>query len=207
MRAKTLSILGLVLLSFVLQGEDCLLEQKEIAAVFGSSVPAVFVTQGFTEANDSKADTVDAGAEIMKAISNGDVDLGDIDSIRVTGACAIVDSSSGHDARRAGSITVDGVTLLNFDVMTNATGTMVCSGSGGTSTLTFSSAGLDNVNARVKTFLDAKKAGGSPSLVFNYVAAWTSTPPPDAGDPDNFTWHVDIKLQVYYSPEIDVPSI
>lgn len=203
MRSKAIPILGILLASLVFQGEDCLLEQKEIAAIVGTSVPAEFVTEGYTEATDSDQDVVDAGEAILDALD--EVDIEDIDSVRVTGACYEVTASTGHDARRVGTVAVNGIDLIAFDVPTNVAGTMGCSGDG---SLVFQSAGINAVNSAVNNFIQAVKNGvSSPTLIFSYVADWQSTPPPSAGDPDNFTWHVDLKLQVYYSPEIDVPNI
>lgn len=201
MRSKAIPILGILLASLVFQGESCLLEQKEIAAIIGSSIPAEFVTTGYTQGTDMKSDLVDADSLILNAID--EIEIDDIDSIRVTGACYEVTAYSGTPRQRVGSISVNGTPLLTFDATTDVDA-MGCSGDG---SLTFNSAGIDAVNTAVNNFLAAVKAGQSPSLQFNYVANWTSTPPPSQSDQDNFTWHVDLKLQVYYSPEIDVPNI
>lgn len=212
MRTKTIPILGLILVSLVLQGEDCLLEQKEISAVIGTTVPAEFETRGHTESTDTETDVVDVGEEILDALDDAGIDIRKIQSIRFVGVCAEVDSSWGHDARRAGSIVVNGVTLLTFDVPTNVAGTRACSG-GSSPGITLSKAGVDSLNGWIDDFLQGLKAAAGPGkgmearLVLTYTASWTSTPAPSGADPDNFDWHFETELQTTYTDTLDVPSI
>src|SRR5262245_53244735 len=147
MRRKTIWILGVALLSLVFQGESCVIEQRTVAAIIGSSVPAEWHTQGFTDTSDR--DTVDVAAEIKNAIE--DIDLDKITSIGISGGCYEVDQSTGHDAARAGDVSVDGHHFLHFNVPTNATGT---SGSTGDGTLTLDSDGVNYLNGLVNNYLN-----------------------------------------------------
>ncbi|MFN0152659.1 MAG: hypothetical protein ACKVU1_18300 [bacterium] len=204
MRSRTLSILGLLLVSLAVKGESCLLEQRKVSAVLGSSIPAEWQSRGFTETMDDS--TIDAGAIIDEALDDADIDPADIKSIAIAGGCYEVVRSSGHDAQREGTVEIDDVLVLSFDVPNNQTGTAGTSGDG---TLTLNSAGLTYVNGKLNTFLTALKAnpdGPTPPLVFTYKAEWTSTPPPTSGDPDDFDWITCINLQIEYEVEVDVPN-
>lgn len=205
MRSKTIPILGLLLASLVFQGENCLLEQRTVSAVLGTSIPAEFVSQGFTESSgeDSSAITIDAGTEIEAALEDAGIDAEDIKSIAITGGCYEVTSSTGHDARRAGEVYVDGNRFLTFDVPTNVTGT---TGSTMDGTLTLDNAGLGPLNVRLNDYLTGLKADNAPPFIIEYRALWTSTPAPTEGDPDNFTWVTCVNLQVEYELEVDVPD-
>lgn len=205
MRSKAIPILVLLLASLVFQGESCLVEERTVSAVLGSSIPAEFVSEGFTEASgeDSAAIIVDAGAEIMLALDDAGIDVEDIKSIAITGGCYEVTASSGHDARRMGEVFVDGNRFLTFDVPTNVAGT---AGSTTDGTLTLDSAGLMPLNTKLNDYLDGLKGGNPPPFLIAYRAEWTSTPPPTAGDPDNFTWTTCVTLQVEYELTVDVPD-
>jgi hypothetical protein len=205
MRSKAIPILALLLASFVFQGESCLVEQRTVSAVLGTSIPAEFVSEGFTESSgeDSAAITIDAGAEILAALDDADIDVEDIESIAITGGCYEVTASTGHDARRAGEVYIDGNRFLTFDVPTNAAGT---SGSTGDGTLALDAAGVEPLNTRLNDYLTALKGGSEPPFPIEYRALWTSTPPPTEGDPDNFTWTTCVNLQVIYEWTVDVPD-
>jgi len=203
MRSRTLWIVGLVLVSLAVQGESCLLEQRKVAAVLGSSIPAEWQSRGFTDTMDDS--TVDAGAIIADALDDADIDVADIKSIAIAGGCYQVVRNSGHDARREGTVMIDDVLVLSFDVPNNQTGTTGTSGDG---TLTLNAAGITYLNGKLDTYLAALKANPStpPPLEFTYKAQWTSTPPPTEGDPDNFDWITCVNLQIEYEVEVDVPD-
>jgi hypothetical protein len=206
MRSRAILILGLLLLSLTVQGESCLLDQRKVSAVLGTSVPAEFATTGFTESSGQDSATViaDADSAIRAAIEDADIDVDNIKSIAIAGGCYEVLESTGHDARRQGSIFVDGRKLLDFDVPTNATGTQ---GSSGDGTLTLDEDGVTYLNGRLNEYLDDLQSGGSATpFVIQYDANWTSTPAPTQGDPDNFRWFTCINLQVEYQVEVDVPN-
>lgn len=203
MRSRTLWILGLVLVSLAVQGESCILEQRKVAAVLGSSIPVEWQSRGFTDTMDDS--TIDAGAIIADAIDDADIDVADIKSIAIAGGCYEVVRNSGHDAQRQGTVMIDDVLVLSFDVPNNQEGTAGTSGDG---TLTLNGAGITYLNGKLDTYLAALKANPStpPPLAFTYKAQWTSTPPPTEGDPDNFDWVTCVNLQIEYEVEVDVPD-
>lgn len=207
MKHRTIGILGLLLVSLVFQGESCILEQRTISAVVGSSIPAQWHTTGFTDTFDD--DTVDAGAEIKKAIEDGSIDVDDIKSISISGACYKVESSTGHNAQRQGTVKVNvvgdpEVIFFSFNVPNNNAGTEGTSGDG---TLTLNGPGVNYLQGKLNAFLSSLKAGGDPSLMVHYRADWTSTPPPSEGDPDDFFWTTCAVLQIEYEVELEVPNV
>lgn len=201
MRRKTIWILGVALLSLVFQGESCVLDQRTVSAIVGSSVPAEFSSVGSTESTDSDSKTVDIAAEIRDAIK--DIDVNDIKAIRVSGGCYEVDASTGRDCEREGSISIDGNLFLTFLVPTNVAGT---SGHTGDGSLTLHSDGVDHLNDLLNTHLAQLQAGLDPDLEVTYDAEWTSSDC-TGGPADNFQWHVCVNLQVEYEVEVDVPNI
>ena len=207
MKKSALTILALLLAGLMATGSTCT-KESELGAIVAAVVSDTFSTSGYTEATDADTAVADVGAAILDAVDA--VDLEDIDSVRVTGVCYGVDSYAGTERTRTGSITVDSNTLATFNITTNSS-TAGCSGDG---KLNLDSAGIAYVNTQLNNFLDAVKAagapknsGGTPTLEFMYIAQWASSPAPSSGDPDNFTWHVDLKFQVYYSPTVDLPDI
>ncbi len=204
MRSRTLWVLGLVLVSLAVQGESCLLEQRKVSAVLGSSIPAEWQSRGFTDTMDDS--TVDAGAIIAEALDDAGIDANDIKSIAIAGGCYEVVRNSGHDAQREGTIMIDDVLVLSFDVPNNQVGTAGTSGDG---TLTLNAAGITYLNGKLNTFLAALKVapeGTTPPLEFEYKAAWTSTPAPTESEPDDFDWITCVNLQIEYEVEVDVPN-
>jgi hypothetical protein len=206
MRSKAIPILALLLAALVLQGESCLVEQRTVSAVLGTSIPAEFTSMGFTEGSGEDSTevlTIDAGAEIIAALDDADIDVEDIKSIAITGGCYEVTASSGHDARRAGAVYIDGNRFLTFDVPTNAAGT---TGSTLDGTLALDAAGVMPLNDRLNTYLTDLKNGNPAPFMIAYQAEWTSTPPPTEADPDNFMWTTCVTLQVEYEWTVDVPD-
>lgn len=205
MRTQVTGIIVVLLASLALQGESCLLEQRTVSAVLGTSIPAEFVTVGYVEGSSERDSsiTVDAADDIIEAIEDADIDVDDIKSIALAGGCYEVIESTGHDARRAGTVEVDDQLFLSFDVPTNAAGT---AGSSGDGTLTLTPAGVTYVNGKLNTFLQGLKNDTSPALNLTFHAAWTSTPPPTSTSRDNFKWRVCVNLQVEYEVSVDVPD-
>ncbi len=200
MRHRAAWILGVILLSLVFQGDSCVLEQRTVSAILGTSVPAEFSSVGNTESTDSDVETVDLAAEIKAAIE--DIDVADIAAIYVSGGCYEVDASTGRDCRRDGTVELDGNLFLSFDVPTNAAGTK---GSTGDGTLSLHEPGVTYLNNLLNTYLDALQADQDPPLSIAYAAEWTSS---NCSGPagDNFQWRVCVNLQVDYKIEIDVPN-
>ncbi len=204
---NALTILALLLVGLMAVGAGCT-KDTELGAIVAAVVSDTFSTAGYTEATDADTAVADVGSAILDAVD--EVDLDDIDSVRVTGVCYAVDSYAGTERTRTGSVTVDALTLATFNIVTNSA-TAGCSGDG---KLNLDSAGMSYVNEELNDFLDAvkaaesaKSAGGTPTLEFTYIAAWSSSPSPSSGDPDNFSWHVDLKFQIYYSPTVELPDI
>jgi hypothetical protein len=202
--SKNLGALVLLCATLVLRADSCLVEQKDISMVLAGEIPAEWVSQGWTEANFSDTDIVQAGEDVGDALDADDTE-GEVTSIQVVGAIYEVLESTGHDARRAGTVTVNGNLLLTFDVPSNATGVKGAAGDG---TLTLEAPGLTFVNNRMQQYLDSYNAGiPNPALLdFTYVAQWTSTPAPSSGDPDDFRWRTDLVIQIEKTVTVDVPD-
>jgi hypothetical protein len=205
-------VLGLLLAGLVFKGESCIIEQRTINAILGDSVPAEWDTRGFTEATDSDTVDVDIAADVIEAILEAEIDVANINSIAIAGGGYEVTRNEGHDSRRVGQVTQNGLLLLSFDVPNNQVGT---SGTAGDGTLVLESTGLANLNSALNTLLEDLKddAEGNglgnapdPVLMRTFIAEWTSTNPPSQGDPDDFSWTTFINLQVNYEIEVDVPN-
>lgn len=201
---KNLGALVLLCATLVLRADSCLVEQKDISMVLAGEIPAEWVSQGWTQANFTDTGLIEAGEDVGDALDADDTD-GEVTSIQVVGAVYEVLESTGHDAQRAGTVTVNGNLLLTFDVPSNRKGVKGAAGDG---TLTLEPAGLTFINARLQQYLDSYNAGTpNPGLLdFNYTAQWTSTPAPSAGDPDNFRWTTDLVIQIEKTATLDVPD-
>ena len=202
---KNLGALVLLCATLALRADSCLVKQKDIAMVLAGAIPAQWESRGYTQANFNDTATVHAGQDVQDAL-DADTIEGEVTSIKVVGAVYEVLDSSGHDARRAGTVTLNGNQLLSFDVPTNVRGTR---GNAGDGTLTLAPAGLAFVNDRLQQFLDSYNAGApNPALLdFTYAASWTSTPAPTAGDPDDFSWTTDLVIQIEKTATLDVPDL
>jgi hypothetical protein len=205
MRRKSFSILLVLCASIVLKGDGCLVKQKDVSMVLAGKIPAQWDSQGYTQATFVKTDVVSAGTDVLNAL-NADNLAGVYKSIKVVGAVYEVLKSTGHDARRAGTVTVNGNLLLTFDVPHNTQG---IKGNAGDPTLTLGTPGLNFINGRLQQFLDSYNVGAPNTalLDFTYTANWTSTPAPSASDPDAFTWTTDLVIQVEKTAKVDVPNI
>ena len=203
---RNLTILLILCTSLVLRGDGCnVLEQKDVEQVAGIPIPAEWVSDGHTEANFTETLDVNIAGDLRDAITeNGGAD--NLQSVGVSGVQYKVLESTGHDARRAGSVTVRPTSsdfpldLLTFNISGNETGREGAAGDG-SGELTMNSAGTTFVAGRLNSWLDQYKANPDDSsydslLEFRFVANWTSTPPPTAQDPDNFRWTTDLVVQV-----------
>jgi len=198
---RGLAILGILCASLLLRADGCLVEEKIVDGVATFTITQTWVSEGFTEANfsDTYTLTADDIADVDDAI-NGLENVDAIGDPAVAGAKYRVVSSTGHDAQRAGSVTVDGQTLLTFDIPSNATGV---SGESGDGTLTLDSDGVAEVLDAIRSFVD----GNSSALDgFTFSASWTSTPAPTQQDQDNFTWVTEVIIQVPVTFKFDGPA-
>lgn len=195
------AVLGILCASLMLRADGCLVEEKIVDGVATFVITHTWVSEGFTEANFS--DTYTLTSDDIDAIDDAINGLDNVDSFgepAVAGATYRVLTSTGHDARRAGSVTIGGETLLTFDIPTNAAGT---NGAAGDGTLTLDAAGIDEVKAAIQAFLD----GNSSALDgLTFAANWSSTPAPTQQDQDNFTWVTELVVQIPVTFKFDGPS-
>lgn len=205
---RNLTILLILCTSLVLRGDGCnVLEQKDVEQVAGIPVPAEWVSIGWTDASGSYTDSFDASIaeDLRTAIAeNGGAD--NLVAINVSGVQYKVLESTGHDAQREGSVTVEPtgtgspLGLLVFNIPGNETGRSGAAGDG-SGELIMQISGTTLVNGRINSWLDQYKANpGDTSydnlLDLTFEVNWTSTPAPSAQSPDNFTWTTDLVLQV-----------
>lgn len=216
---RNLTILGIICLSLILRADSCLLEQKKVHMVIPAEVPFQWETKGHTEATDTRTYSFDAAGPVRDGLSSDSIP-GDLLRVYLAGAQYRVVESTGHDARRVGSVTIEfdvaagpghgtgPFELLTFDVPSNATGV---SGSAGDGTVTLVAAGLGEINYRLGEWLDAYKANPLDTSLDGWLrgtgtATWSSTPAPSAADPDDFTWVTDAVIQVVKEGDVEAPK-
>jgi hypothetical protein len=187
MQRKALHLIGLLALAIVLRADSCLIEQRTISTVVGGDIPTMWTTTGFAE--NQQTLFVEAADQVDDALEEFSEDA-DLDSIHVTGVCWEILANRGSTARQAasrtGSVTVNGIALLTFDIPNTMEGTEGCSGDG---SVTFNAAGLDHINDRLNAYLAGWNSGSAdPDLLdFTFVSQWDSDPAPTSGRPEPLT--------------------
>lgn len=210
MRKKTLSLIALILASFVFQGENCIVSDRDVEVVIGLAIdqPQVWMTRGFDDPQEPNVDTqqVDIGGPVKDAIADGTVDVSALTAVMFNGGGYDVLLSTGNDQPRNGTISIDGVPLLVYNVQTNAAGTSARTGDG-TGRLSLNGAGVGYLNGLLNSFLMDLKNGLDPSLMVTYTATWNQGPV-EGVDPeqDFFDWTTSVNLQIIGTVSIEVPN-
>lgn len=205
---RILTILGVLATSLLLRADGCVTSEREIEGVLAVTITAEWETRGFTE--NTATDNGNAGdfaQEILDVLE--DADLGAIraaleagDRVTVAGMRAEVTRSEGHDASRTATVRVNTgsgfVTLCSLAVPGNAAGQIATPGDG---TLAIQSAGVTALQNTARLFLDRYLDGdvdGARATLdaVLWEAAWSSTPPPSQGSPDDFDWITEVVLHV-----------
>lgn len=205
---RALAVFGVLAISLLLRADGCVTSEREIDGVLAVTITAEWETRGFTE--NTATDNGNAGEfaqDVLDVLEDADLSavraaLEDGAQVTVAGMRAEVTRSDGHDASRTATVRVNTgsgfVNLGSLAVPGNATGQTATPGDG---TLTLQSAGVNALQSAARLFLtrylDGDLVGARQALdSVVWEAAWTSTPPPTQGSPDDFDWITEVVLHV-----------
>jgi hypothetical protein len=202
MRSKSFCLLGLLAMVLVLKGDSCLVDERTVDVVVTGDIPATWHTGGSNSAG-SAAIVVNANDEVQEALDDLSDDA-DLESIKVAGVCYEVLENGGFVGAHEGTVTVDGHTLLSFDVPTNTVGT-----TGGTegAEVMLAPDGVNYVNDLMADYLAGYNNGNVDESILDnlmFSASWTSTDP--GTESYDFDWKTCLILQIVGTVTLDVPN-
>lgn len=203
-------VLALLAATLLLRADSCAVEDREIAAVVGSSF--TFTVQGTGNAT-AWADTFDLGAKLRGVLDDVE-SVGTLDSVRVVGARMEFTRNGGFSAIRRGNILVgnpgDEQRIIEFRAAdclpgTKGFGTFTSVNQppdAGEIRVNWKTSGMRNVHALADSFVARHVRGDAAEWELSVQTTWSPAAPDTL--PDDFDLQVRLDLQINRTAAVEV---